>query len=90
MFGSALRSQRPRDLDLLCVYDPKRVVPSAAYGQMRLLVRALSDALNTPVDPTILSDSEAVETDFESQEHCVMLEDLLCTNWLNRLIMKRD
>lgn len=89
VFGSALCSQRPSDLDLLCVYDPKRVVPSAAYDQMRLLARALTDALNAPVDLTVLSNSEAVETDFVSKEHCVMLKDLLRTNWLNRLKTKR-
>jgi len=89
VFGSALCSQQPSDLDLLCVYDPKRVVPSAAYDQIRLLARALTDALNAQVDLTVLSDSEAVETDFVSKEHCVMLDDLLRITWLTGLKTKR-
>jgi hypothetical protein len=53
------------------------------------LARALTDALNAQVDLTVLSDSEAVETDFVSKEHCVMLDDLLRINWLTGLKTKR-
>lgn len=63
VFGSALWSQTPGDLDLLLVYEPS-MLSLVAEAEQRVIAE-MSDAFPyLPVHLTTLSDSELVSTGF--------------------------
>jgi hypothetical protein len=64
IFGSALSSSLPRDLDVLCVYDPLYCHPGDAYAMHRDLVEELETAFGLNVDLTLLTHTEEQDLDF--------------------------
>jgi len=64
IFGSALTSDSPNDLDVLVVYDPVACPPRVAYQVHRRTVLDLEQYYGLPVHLTLLTSSEEVGTDF--------------------------
>lgn len=74
VFGSALSSSQPRDLDILVVYDSKICSPSKAYAYHEPFLNQLTEMCKVPLDVTLLSNSEEHEVGFIKSEHCVSLK----------------
>lgn len=64
IFGSALTSGNPNDLDVLVVYDPVACPPEDAYTLHRETVFDLEVSYRLPVHITLLTSSEESGTDF--------------------------
>jgi hypothetical protein len=73
LFGSALWREAPRDLDLLCIYDPSCVAAGSAYDEIVAFASAIAASAGLPLDLTVLSEREAAQTDFICRERCVAL-----------------
>jgi predicted nucleotidyltransferase len=74
VFGSALSSAQPKDIDILVVYDPMVCSPSRAYAYHEQFLNQLAEMIELPIDITLLSKTEADETRFVESESCVPLE----------------
>jgi hypothetical protein len=68
LFGSARTSPDPSDLDLLLVYDSAHVTPLEAISAKNTLIASMSSRLNRPMHFCLLSEAEAKQTRFISQE----------------------
>jgi len=64
IFGSALTSARPCDLDVLVTYDPLACPPEDAYEIHRDMVLDLEGRYGLPVHLTLLTLSEESGTEF--------------------------
>jgi hypothetical protein len=79
IFGSALHSQTPQDLDVLVVYDPARVSPLTVYEQMQSTFLELRKRTGLSVHPTLLALTEALESRFLERYGCI---DAAAWHWL--------
>jgi len=77
VFGSALHSAAPNDLDLLVVYDPDACPPSDAYKRHAELCESLKAALGLPVHLTPLTQDEAKSVSFVERMNAIPLEEAL-------------
>lgn len=64
IFGSALISLYPNDLDVLVIYDPLACSPREAYHAHREMVLDLENLFSLPVHLTLLTPTEESGTDF--------------------------
>ncbi len=71
LFGSALAEHNPKDLDLLVVYDPRRVAPQRARCLREVVVQACRAELPLSVDVVLLTKDEAAATAFARSEGAV-------------------
>jgi hypothetical protein len=71
IFGSALHSETPRDLDVLVVYDPAQISPAAVYERMQPTFLELQARTGLSVHPTLLTMTEMFETRFSEQSGCI-------------------
>ena len=71
VFGSALRSRCPGDLDLLVLYDETIIRPRDAYSTIGPVVCELEASLGLPVHLAVLSHREERQTNFISEMACV-------------------
>lgn len=71
VFGSALHSGRPNDLDVLIVYDAAVCDPLIAYSYHKGLINDLTVAFGLPVHATLLTYSEAQSTEFVARTNAV-------------------
>lgn len=68
-FGSARTDTRPRDVDLVVVWDASRITPLEALALRPMLIAALDDKLPAPLDVTLLSQQEAASSRFPESEN---------------------
>jgi len=71
IFGSALTSGEPRDIDLVLIYDVTRVTVTQAIEVRKKVCDGLVQATGIPADVVLLSSTEAEETKFLSKIHTV-------------------
>lgn len=64
IFGSALSSDYPNDLDVLVIYDPLVCLPQVAYSFHREAMLDLEANFDMPVHITLLTPSEESGTEF--------------------------
>lgn len=64
IFGSFLHVECPADLDVLVIYDPSIVHPATAYIAHEPLFNELNRHTGLAVDSTLLTHSEAKQTNF--------------------------
>jgi hypothetical protein len=69
VFGSALTHERPRDLDLLLVYDANRITAGEACAA-RSTLRAVLETFSAPMEICLLSAREAESSKFVEEECC--------------------
>lgn len=67
LFGSALTTSSPRDLDILIVYDGG---PEDAVRFRQKLSSKLGGFTNRPIHAILLSTKEEIELDFIQKERC--------------------
>lgn len=66
VFGSFLRAECPADLDILVIYDPEIVHPASAHAVYKPLFNELGRHTGLKVDYTLLTYSEAEQSNFVS------------------------
>lgn len=71
LFGSALTTLEPNDLDLCLVYDPARLPVHEALYLRRNLSLAINDDFSTAADIVLLSEAEAEQSDFVKLEGAI-------------------
>jgi hypothetical protein len=71
IFGSALQTLQPDDLDLLIVYDNRLLSVENALSFRRGLSKSITDALELPADLVLLSKCEAQQSRFVELEGAV-------------------
>lgn len=64
IFGSALSSDYPNDLDVLVIYNPSACPPQAAYSFHKDAILDLEESFHLPIHLTLLTPSEESGTDF--------------------------
>ena len=72
LFGSALYSENPRDIDILVVYTAS-LTPGAALQFHTKLVRKLKKYFAVPIHVVLLSQSEECEVESVKTENCRLL-----------------
>jgi hypothetical protein len=77
VFGSALNSVDPEDLDLLVVYDPAKCPPSQARDQAEALASHLTHDTNLQSHVVVLTKAEEQEVQFIQNEGCVEFDSWL-------------
>lgn len=77
VFGSALISRNPNDLDLLVVYDPAECPPSQARDKSESLASELTRGLELQPHVVVLTKSEEQEVQFVQSEGCVEFDSWL-------------
>src|SRR5882672_3458305 len=70
LFGSATRSRSPQDVDVIIRY-PDRLDNSEAIALKNRLAQAIEAIADLPIDMTLLSDAEAVSTQFPVAESAI-------------------
>ena len=71
IFGSALQTTSPRDLDLLLVIDESIVPVHQAYLRSRPMVELLQGMIGLPVDLTVLTKQEERTSCFAAEVHAL-------------------
>lgn len=66
LFGSALYSENPSDLDLAIIYDKKHISVQEAIIYRNELIDNLSKVIPLKIDTILLSKDEEIETEFLS------------------------
>lgn len=74
LFGSALISDDPRDVDVLLIY-PNSMTPEVAIEARRRMVVELGKLLGRRIHSVLLSESEEAETQFIQKEKCRPIAD---------------
>jgi len=69
VFGSTLKGQAESDIDLLFVYDPRKIFPRAIYTGLRPFVRRIEASLGASVHPVVLTS----DVGFIESESCVLI-----------------
>jgi predicted nucleotidyltransferase len=64
LFGSVLTSERPKDVDLVIVYDPSLVDVDKAIAIRQSLRSGIHEVAGVPADILLLSTSEVEQTNF--------------------------
>jgi predicted nucleotidyltransferase len=68
LFGSALKGQTPKDIDLLIIFDVSKISFEVAISLKNLLFEKLMVELNIPVDICLLSSDEVIGNPFIQDE----------------------
>ncbi len=80
VFGSALHSNAPKDLDLLVVYDPAGCPPNEAREKAELLASIIGQKSGLCPHVVVLSIKEEESISFIHSEGCVPFEEWF-KNW---------
>jgi predicted nucleotidyltransferase len=72
LFGSALDSDNPSDIDILVIYAA-RIEPHQAVRFRAKLVRKLGKCTSVPIHVVLLSENEEREVKFVTCENCHLL-----------------
>lgn len=75
VFGSATRSYRARDLDILVVYDKNAIPANKVRTHCQQLIAELENLTSLAVDVTFLSKEEECEHEFIVRSKAVLIED---------------
>ncbi len=78
VFGSALRSANPSDLDLLVIYEPRLCPPKQARDTAETLVAELTRDMGLQPHVVVLTKTEEQDVGFIQNEGCLEFAD-----WLN-------
>ena len=82
LFGSARVKRRPRDIDILVVYDQKQVTNAEVKEFCNLVRGSVTKRIRLPVDLCRLSKVEASQNPFIHDEKCILLwPDTLPRGW---------
>src|SRR4051794_1920263 len=73
VFGSALRSSDPEDVDLLVVYDPSVVAPRDASRLREAVISILGPLTGPPIQIVLLTCEEQQSTRFAESEGADLL-----------------
>jgi predicted nucleotidyltransferase len=84
IFGSALETDHPNDLDVLIVYEQKLCPTDAVYDRHKKFVRNIEESLEIEIDCTFLSEREEKNIQFISSEDCILLN-----KWIERKTRSR-
>jgi predicted nucleotidyltransferase len=76
VFGSALKSGLPNDLDVLIVYDPHTCPVSRAYDAHRTFVEMLQQAAGLTVHLTLLTIDEERDSSFIRKTGAISIRSL--------------
>jgi predicted nucleotidyltransferase len=68
LFGSALRSEQPGDIDLLLVYDEAQAAPKEAWRLAAYVRQVLGPLAIPPVEIVLLTRREAASSRFAQAE----------------------
>jgi len=71
VFGSALRTENPDDLDLLVVYDPVVCPPKQARDRAEALASELTRDIGLQPHVVVLTKAEELSIRFVQSEGCV-------------------
>lgn len=74
VFGSALTSDTPQDIDILILYEPMIFHPSVAYDAHANFVAQVGSHTGLSVDITLLTFDEELSCNFIETEGAVPLE----------------
>ena len=77
VFGSYLRSDLPRDLDILIVYDQHICPPSQAYEKHQEFLSGLGELLAVEVDVTLLTKEEVQSSRFIEDTGAIYFEEAI-------------
>lgn len=66
LFGSALYSENPSDVDIAIIYDKKFISVQEAILYRHELIGSLSKSITLKIDTILLSKEEEMETEFLS------------------------
>ena len=75
LFGSMIKGPIGPDIDLLCVYDEKKLPPDATYRRLQPLFEDLHSRFGSGVHPVLLTTAEEDEVGFIEAEHCMPAVD---------------
>jgi hypothetical protein len=73
VFGSAIRSCSPRDVDLVVVYNPSSVEVDDVLAYRRCLQRDCYAEFGLPLDVCLLTEQEAQNNPFLAEEGAVLV-----------------
>lgn len=77
VFGSALHTKRPKDLDLLIVYDSTLCPASHARQNAEHLAATIGQTVGLSPHVVVLSEKEDKNISFIRSEGCVLFEEWL-------------
>lgn len=72
VFGSATRSAKPRDVDLLLIYADGLLTAAHAYAD-----RLRSKAISPPCDILVASETEAAQLDLIARQQAIAVSSVL-------------
>jgi len=89
LFGSATHSDKPRDVDILVVYEPA-LGPGGALGFRNKLIRRLGKHIAIPIHVVLLSEHEEQEVQFHQVREMPSIDTkgYSSTSTINRLTKK--
>lgn len=73
LFGSAVYSDKPSDIDVAIIYDKKNVTPEEILKFRRYLEQDLFVQTNLCAEAILLSDEEEVELEFLKNARHILL-----------------
>lgn len=73
IFGSFLNNKKPNDIDILVVYDPKKISPKNVYIEFNALFGNFENEMKLPIDVLYLTYSEALSSKFVIKEKAELL-----------------
>lgn len=73
LFGSVLNGSLNSDIDLLCVYDEKKLTSKEVYGALVPFFRGLEHHFGSRIHPVILTEREELQVQFIETEGCVFV-----------------
>ncbi len=73
LFGSALTTREPQDIDLLLVYDVSKFARQDIIGIRKALGDELLALLDRPVDICLMSEDEAQTNTFIKDEGAILV-----------------
>lgn len=79
IFGSALHSSTPKDIDILIIYAPEICPPIQAYDLHSEFLDTLSNHFNNAIHATLLTKSEEIGTSFIERTGAIKLSSFLMT-----------
>ncbi len=87
VFGSALKSLQPNDLDILVIYDSKVYPKANIYNAFKSISEVLYEVFNLPIDLTVLSYSENNSMNFVKEIKAIKLKCFLQSKFLKERIL---
>ena len=73
LFGSALHSVKPNDLDIVIVYQKKKLSFESIIQLKYKLIEIIENKINLPIDVCLLSDEEVLSNPFLEDENAKLI-----------------